>query len=419
MYKKIIPYKNCENELAKNIINESIRYDNIGADELFLYNYSYDDDSTNEFLNTIRKVVKEVEIPVNIGAYVKRFEDIKKAFYTGASRVVIKQAITEDKSIIKEAADRFGYDKLVLEVEDYKLIYDKEFVDGMKEIGISALLLKHVKITNTFIKAVEGAKLPIIFRDSLRKNDLYDLICHDNVVGVSTNFFKDKEILKTKTYLKENNVSVNTYESKIAFKEFKLNSEGLIPVVVQDYRTDEVLMLAYMNEEAFIQTIETGKMTYYSRSRKGLWVKGETSDHYQYVKSMQVDCDKDTILAKVSQVGVACHTGSPTCFFTDLIVSNTEEKNPYKILSDVYEIVLDRKNNPKEGSYTNYLFDKGIDKILKKCGEEATEIIIAAKNPNSEELKYEIADYLYHMMVLMAECKLDWEDIVTELSHRR
>lgn len=419
MYKKIIPYKNCENELAKNIVKECIRYDNIGADELFLYNYSYDDDSIDEFLYTTRSLVKEVEIPINIGIYARKFEDIKKAFYSGAAHVIIKQAIIKDKTIIKEAADRFGYDKLVLEVEDYKLIYNKEFIAEMKDLGISVLMLKHIKITNIFVKAVEEAELPVIFRDSLRKNDLYDLIRHDNVIGVSTNFYKDKEILKTKLYLKENNIPVNTFESKIEFKEFKLNSDGLIPVVVQDYRSGEVLMLAYMNEESFIQTIETGKMTYYSRSRQALWVKGKTSDHYQYVKSMQIDCDKDTILAKVSQVGVACHTGRPSCFFRDLIDSDMHEKNPYKILTDVYETVLDRKKNSKEGSYTNYLFDKGIDKILKKCGEEATEIVIAAKNPNAEELKYEIADFLYHMMVLMAECNLDWEDIATELSHRR
>lgn len=419
MYKKIIPYINCENELGKNIIKDCVRYDNIGADELFLYNYSYDDESRTEFINTIREIVKTVEIPVNVGIYVESFEDIKKAFYTGARRIVIKQAICKDLSVIKEGADRFGYDKLILEIEDYKLIYDKKLIKEMKDLGICTLLLKHAKITKAFIKAVEESELPIVFRDSLKVNDLYDLIRHENVIGVSTNFFKNKEILKTKLYLKENNIPVETYESKIAFKEFKVNSDGLIPVIVQDYKSNEVLMLAYMNEEAFAQTIETGMMTYYSRTRKALWIKGETSDHYQYLKSMQIDCDNDTILAKVAQVGVSCHTGSPTCFFTDLKTYDKKETNPYKILTDVHETIIDRKNNPKEGSYTNYLFDAGIDKILKKCGEEATEIVIAAKNPNAEELKYEIADFLYHVSVLMAEFDLDWEDIVIELSHRR
>ena len=177
-------------------------------------------------------------------------------------------------------------------------------------------------------------------------------------------------------------------------------------------------MLAYMNQEAFDQTIALGKMTYYSRSRKQLWVKGETSGHYQYVKSLHLDCDNDTILAKISQVGYACHTGAPSCFFQELVKKDYIVKNPLKVFESVYGVIADRKEHPKEGSYTNYLFDKGMDKILKKVGEEATEIIIAAKNPDPEEIKYEISDFLYHVMVLMVEKGVTWEDISRELAQR-
>ena len=177
-------------------------------------------------------------------------------------------------------------------------------------------------------------------------------------------------------------------------------------------------MLAYMNAEAFDRTVKTGKMTYYSRSRQSLWTKGETSGHFQYVKSLTIDCDKDTLLAKVEQIGPACHTGSPICFFQTIAGTDYDETNPLEIFQSVYDTILDRKKHPKEGSYTNYLFDKGIDKILKKVGEEAAEVIIAAKNPNTEELKYELADFLYHAMVLMAERGLTWDDIIRELSDR-
>ena len=211
---------------------------------------------------------------------------------------------------------------------------------------------------------------------------------------------------------------IKPMESTVDFDEFKLNDAGLLPVIVQHYKTGEVLMLAYMNKEAFDATIKTGKMTYYSRSRKTLWVKGETSGHFQYVKSLTIDCDKDTLLAKVDQVGAACHTGNPTCFFQPVAGDNKEELNPYQVFENVYDTILDRKANPKEGSYTNYLFDKGIDKILKKVGEEATEIIIDAKNPKPEEIKYEISDFLYHVMVLMAERGVDWKDITEELANR-
>ena len=191
-----------------------------------------------------------------------------------------------------------------------------------------------------------------------------------------------------------------------------------MPVIVQDYKTDEVLMMAYMNEEAYRMTLKTGRMTYYSRSRQELWIKGETSGHYQYVKSLTADCDMDTILARVSQIGAACHTGSHSCFFHEIIGREYEEANPLRVFEQVFDVIKDRKEHPKEGSYTNYLFEKGLDKILKKLGEEATEIVIAAKNPNANEVKYEISDFLYHMMVLMAEKNITWEEITTELAQR-
>ncbi|MCI5943527.1 MAG: bifunctional phosphoribosyl-AMP cyclohydrolase/phosphoribosyl-ATP diphosphatase HisIE, partial [Eubacterium sp.] len=236
--------------------------------------------------------------------------------------------------------------------------------------------------------------------------------------GVILSTKKQTDMMDIKQYLKKEKLPVNSFESSISFDEFKLNSDGMIPVVTQDYKTGEVLMLAYMTKEAFEKTIACGKMTYYSRSRQELWTKGETSGHYQYVKSLSIDCDNDTILAKVAQVGAACHTGNRTCFFRDLIRREYEEKNPLVVFEEVFATILDRKENPKEGSYTNYLFEKGIDKILKKVGEEATEIVIASKNPDSDELKYEICDFLYHMMVLMAERDVDWKDITDELATR-
>ena len=213
----------------------------------------------------------------------------------------------------------------------------------------------------------------------------------------------------------ENTVNL---KSSIAWSDFKLNSDGMVPVIAQDYQTNEVLMLAYMNEEAFNTTLETGKMTYWSRSRNELWTKGLTSGHLQFVKSLTLDCDNDTILAKVEQIGAACHTGNRSCFYRPILKKEYDDTNPLKVFEDVYAVIQDRKVHPKEGSYTNYLFDKGIDKILKKVGEEATEIVIAAKNPDPEEIKYETSDFLYHVMVLMAERGVSWADITKELARR-
>ena len=225
-------------------------------------------------------------------------------------------------------------------------------------------------------------------------------------------------MMEVKHYLITNDVPVNTFESALDFDTFKLDANGLIPCIVQDYKTQEVLMMAYMNKESYYKTLETGRMTYYSRSRQKLWMKGEESGHFQFVKELIIDCDKDTILAKVSQIGAACHTGNPTCFFTPLAKKEYDDTNPLTVFNQVYDVIMDRKEHPKEGSYTNYLFDKGIDKILKKVGEECTEIVIAAKNPDPEEIKYEISDFLYHCMVLMVERGVTWEDITKELDNR-
>lgn len=198
--------------------------------------------------------------------------------------------------------------------------------------------------------------------------------------------------------------------------KLKFNEAGLLPVITQDADTLEVLMLAYMNQEAIDITIETKQATYYSRSRKELWRKGETSGNTQEVKSFSYDCDKDTILLKVKQKGVACHTGNYSCFFTDEFNDN-ETKNS-NILDELFHVLLERKEQMPEGSYTTYLFQKGVDKILKKVAEETGEVIIASKNNNDETI-YEISDLFYHVMVLMVNQGISMTDIYKELSGRR
>ena len=417
--KKIIAFINAENEVPANVGNLALKYSCEGADGLFIYNYTGDEKSREEFLLSARKIEKQIDIPFFIGIYVNRFEDAKKALYTGASKLVIRKALLPEEDEMNEIIARFGKDKLAIEIDMKADFHNAVQLDQYYDMGIGTVVLKHIDITEAFREAVLGTKMHVLVRDGLIRNDLAELLSFESAEAVITNYFEDKDIYKAKRAVKRQGIDVPLFESLIDFSEFKLSDNGLVPVVVQDYRTSEVLMMAYMNEESYNKTIETGRMTYFSRSRQELWIKGETSGHYQYVKSLMLDCDNDTILARVHQAGAACHTGSYSCFFKKLAEKDYIETNPLKILEEDYNIIVNRKNNPKECSYTNYLFDKGIDKILKKCGEEASEIIIAAKNEGGEELKYEIADFLYHMMVLMAECGLDWEDITRELANRR
>lgn len=419
MNKKIIPYINAENEISGNVLRLAQQYENDGADEIFVYNYTEDEASREEFLLLLRELSKTIDIPFLAAASVTRFEDIKKIFYTGAAKVVVKGAYSRLEAVVREGMHRFGKENLIIEIDAKGDFSDASEVKSWRELEISSILLKHVVISPKLAENMKACGMEILVRDSLVRNSISELFAALPIAAVSTNYYANGSIQKTKRQLKQEGVEVNCFESSMDFSELKTSPEGLIPVVVQDYKSNEVLMVAYMNEEAFRMTIDTGRMTYYSRSRKELWVKGETSGHYQYVKNLKIDCDNDTILAKVRQVGAACHTGNRSCFYRDLMKREYNGFNPFDVLSEDFAVILDRKEHPKPGSYTNYLFDKGIDKILKKCGEEATEICIAAKNPEAEELKYEIADYLYHLMVLMAECGLSWEDVMKELANRR
>lgn len=193
------------------------------------------------------------------------------------------------------------------------------------------------------------------------------------------------------------------------------DKDGLIVAIAQDAVTGEVLMQAYMNEEAYKKTMETGVMHYYSRSRKAQWQKGETSGNIQQVVSAHEDCDGDALLFKVKQTGVACHTGNRSCFFNEL--KDTQGADG-KIVFDVLRTIKERKVKPVEGSYTNYLFTKGLDKILKKIGEEATETVIAAKNKDKKELTMELSDLLYHALVLMVNEGIEPDDVFAELMAR-
>lgn len=203
-------------------------------------------------------------------------------------------------------------------------------------------------------------------------------------------------------------------------KEVQFDQNGLIPAVIQDDDTDQVLMVAYMNEETLKETVETGRTVFYSRSRQERWRKGDTSGNIQTVVSIRLDCDGDCLLIRVKQTGAACHTGNKSCFYRRLEEGEWQEKEQeINILSELYQVVLDRMNQPQPGSYTNYLLDAGIDKIAKKVGEECVETILAAKNHEKQEIAAETADLFYHLTVLLAEQEVTYQDVFQELRERR
>nr|WP_297764380.1 bifunctional phosphoribosyl-AMP cyclohydrolase/phosphoribosyl-ATP diphosphatase HisIE [uncultured Butyrivibrio sp.] len=404
--------------LAESPVELAIRYSNDNVDGIIVFDKSPsgDDKAHEKALDIIKEICKNSDVPVIGAGNVKRMEDIKKLLYAGCKKACLNFSKAGNIDILKEVSDKFGKDKIVICYKDEAQIIDNK--SAVKEFSNELIYISPGKADTTISDEID---LPVIvLKDNHEVSPLDILKENDIIFGISGNIINDnfKDVSSIKAACLKEGLNMFRFIPEFTWENLKKNSDGMVPVIVQDYRTDQVLMLAYMDKEAYNKTLSTGKMTYFSRSRNELWIKGETSGHYQFVMSLTADCDLDTILAKVKQVGAACHTGNYSCFFNEIAKKDYSEKNPQKVLDSVFEVIKDRKANPREGSYTNYLFDKGLDKILKKVGEEATEMVIAAKNEGSNEIVYEMSDFLYHMMVLMAEKNVSWEDVTDELSKR-
>ncbi len=425
MIKKFVPCIYLKDEKAVKsfdcleVINDdpvllAEKYNDDNCDEIIVFDLSEGDNEHEKALDVIKDICNKVDVPVIGAGNVKRMEDIKKLLYAGCKKAALNFSKQGNIDILEEVSLKFGKEKIVICYKDTDDIALHE--EPIKKYAQELVLLDRQEIKESLkLDMPTIYALPDVSLDKIL--DLFRIPSVSGLTGEAINK-NTAEINNIKKLCAENAIEVSVLTPAFSWNELKKNNDGLVPVIIQDYRTDEVLMMAYMNEQAYYDTLSTGKMHYYSRSRDEQWLKGETSGHFQFVKSLTADCDLDTILAKVKQIGAACHTGSRSCFFNEIAKKEYTEKNPQKVLDSVYSVIADRKVNPREGSYTNYLFDKGIDKILKKCGEEATEIVIAAKNPNDNEIVYEISDFLYHVMVLMVEKGVSWEDITDELSRR-
>lgn len=425
-YKRLIPCIFIHNKNAvkwfdnpKVISDDPVElarhYCDAGADELIIFDLSRTDEEHDETINLIKKIHRVISIPIVAGGNIRRLEDVKKILYTGAKRALLNFSKPVSYELITEASARFGKERIAVSLQDFDALFKHQH---LIEENATEIIFMHRLDLNSVTNITE---IPcVVVTDTMQQEEILAILKNPGVKGVSGLFISSIGLNHTafKSVCTKEGIPMTTFESVLDFSSFKTDGNGLIPVIVQDHKTNDVLMMAYMNEESFQKTIRTGRMTYFSRSRQSLWIKGETSGHFQYVKSLSVDCDNDTLLAKVEQVGAACHTGNRSCFYRTIAGTDITDKNSYHIFETLYRTVVDRKENPKEGSYTNYLFEKGIDKILKKVGEEAAELIIAAKNKNPEEVKYELADFIYHATVLLVEKNVSWEDIAKELADR-
>ena len=422
------------------------RYCEEGADEIWMLDIKASEEGRRTNLEMIRRAAALCTVPLCIGGGIKNLDDVDAVMAAGAKKVGIGSAALHSDEVIRRASYKYGpgavtalVDVFCNEKGEYEVMDAGQKPSGrllapwvrqLADWGAGEILLTSMQdgaktgydLAATKL-AAEASPLPVIASGGAGELAHFaEAVKQAGARGVlaASVFHSGKfSIAQVKQYLEEAGIPV-LHPGQIDLGAVRFDEKGLVPAIAQDAATGTVLMLAYMNRESLELTLRTRKATYFSRSRQKLWVKGETSGHFQHVREVRYDCDGDAILLKVNQVGAACHTGHYSCFFNPLLTLSGGRSSTMgaAIVQAVYDQVLDRKAHPKEGSYTNKLLEKGVDKIGKKVVEEAAEVLIAAKNRSEEEVRFEVADLMYHLTVLLADQDLSWDDIYAELENR-
>ena len=375
-------------------------YNESGADELVFYDITASAEGRNLFTDILRRVAGEIFIPLTVGGGIRTLEDFDRVLKCGADKVSVNSGAIADPAIIGAAAKKYGDQCVVLSITGERAHHRQRrrrengglcpaLHPPRHRCGAGGVHLPHPA------GGYQGAEA---LSAGARRGDA-DLTERPVPDG------KRSPSRPRAAYPRKGDSTM----------DLKFDANGLIPAIVQDHYTKEVLTLAYMNAESVTITIDEGRTSFFSRSRQQLWRKGETSGNVQHVVSITADCDKDALVVEVVKDGPACHTGAESCFFRPVYLSKELKAFSYEGL---YRLIQGRKTDPKEGSYTTYLFEKGLDKILKKVGEECTEVIIGGRKEDREETIYEIADLTYHVMVLMVQMGITLEDVTAELEKR-
>ena len=419
-------------ELADPVVLAK-KYEAEGADELVFYDISASLTGRGMFLDLIREIADQIEIPFVVGGGIQTLSDVELAIEAGADKVSINSGALKNPTLLTEASQRYGSSRIIVSIDVSRTENDKwtvfakagqqatdldaeEWAKQCEQLGAGEIVLNCIdqdgmrngydlELTNRIVRAVS---IPVVASGGAgSEKHIQELFEATDAAGALVASVLHFNLVTLNDLL----AAATPQKVQVTFDE-----KGLIPTIVQDVTTGDVLMLAYMNEESLQKTIETNETWFYSRSRGELWNKGATSGNRQIVQQIDVDCDQDTLLIQVVAKGPACHTGTKTCFTRSL---PGDVRSKRTIVQDVAQQIQNRKHNPVEGSYTTYLFQEGIDKILKKVGEESTEVVIGAKNNDLVETANELADLTYHTLVLMEELGVSVEDVKSVLESRR
>lgn len=397
--------------------NELARlYNDSGIDKIMLWDLSETKEEHNNTLKVIREINRVLEISSYAFGWTSTIRDIKEYLFSGCRRVILSSSDPELPNILEECQKRFRGDRLSLALDDVDVIFKKR--SEIEEYYHDVYVFKE-EILESLVNMTEVPFYAVV--DTMDVDTYAEILKIPTCLGIGGPLLNERytDIMILKHQLYERGLLVLLNDSTMSWDAFKLDNDGLIAVVAQDYATKEVLNYGYMNEEAFEATMTKGKMHYYDKSSGSIYMHGESSEQFQYVKSLSVDCHKQAILAKVSQIGVACHTGNYSCFYTEIVKKDYIEKNTVRVLENIYNVITSRKKHPREGSFTNFLMEKGLNEIARRIQSESTEIILSAKDDDSEALRAQLSDLLYFLMVLMSKYDITWDDVINELAQRK
>lgn len=415
------PVQDLENEqlfFDGSAVKLARLYEKKGADALIIHNVSKESWEKEKTIRVIREICLNIDIPVIAGGNIEETEEIERLLQTGCRKAFFYMSM-ENTQMLERISGHFEKEKIAVCITDFSSIHSIEGSLALLEQSVSLVLM----FGDNFHLYDAASRLPmetVPILSFFYFEQVLALLRLKNVAGISGKVISDinTDLFELRKSFVRQGISLQNCVSNFEWKDLKTNSDGLVPVIVQDYKNEQVLMMAYMNQEAFEMTLLTGRMTYFSRSRQSLWLKGETSGHFQYVKQILIDCDNDTLVAKVEQKGAACHTGNRTCFYRELVKKRYKDANPLTMFENVMTEIRRQKECSAEGVYVNGIFDEDLDQILQKAGESFIGLTLAAKNRDKEAACNGIYDQLFQMMMIMDQLGISWSDIAHEYKKR-
>ena len=383
-------------------------YNDSGIDKIILFDLSEQKEEHILNIHKIKELIRMIEVPVYGTGNLHQVEDIRNLLFAGCQKVILDSSQPDFNQLLEDSYKRFGKEKLTASLKKVDALFKQR-------INLETKIEELFIYNQTIIDAVENLTMmpfiPII--DSHQIDDYIKFLKMPNVTGIGGPLMDStaNDIMLMKNQINEQHIQINHLETSVLWEDFHLDTDGLMPVITQDYISSEVINFGYMNQYAFEQSIKFGRMTYYNKESGELSMFGFEEAQYQYIKSFTLDCHRKTLLAKISQLG-------NNCFPEEIVKKDFLEKNTIKVFENLYNEMMEQRIKPVESSYISHLVSKGQDEVLKKCGEMIVDLMIAAKNGNSEAIRSDLTDLIYHLMVLMTEHDLKWQDVTNELIQR-